>query len=563
LLVALPAESSDPVVGARKILRRLSQLLRGRKRAGNGGRTISFRPAGEGLESKTLLSAVLGWSGGNGGNTNSLITPANISKLTEQYGESLEGAIVAQPLSATVNVTVGPNPGRQTLVFVATENDSLYAFNTTTGELEWKTSLLGPGEAALTSSITRSYTGGITSTPVIDPSTNTIYVVTTESYRAGSASHYSITLHAVDVSDGLERQGSPVVIADTGYIQGKVVSLKGPTVAGKGAGSVGGRVYFYVTKQLQRTGLSIFHNNVVIAFASYGDHPPYHGWILAYDKNSLRPTAVFNDTPNGSDGGIWNDGNPIQVDSQGFLYTETGNGTFDTTLNRQGFPSKGDYGSSVLRLAFSPGYKGINGTGIRVVDYFTPDNEAKLNNSDLDLASSGVLILPNGFGGPTHRNLLLASGKAGTIYVIDRSSMGKYHQKSNNIVQELPMALGGSFDTPAFFNNTVYYAGVSDVLESFKLVKGKLVKTGQSSSRLPWPGASPVVSSTGTQNGIIWVISSADRLIGYDPTNLSRELWTASIPGYSHFAIPTITDDGHVFVGADNVLMAFELDTDD
>ena len=269
------------------------------------------------------------------------------------------------------------HPGTQTVVFAATEHDSLYAFNITTGRPSGKTSLLRPGEAPFTSAITQSYTGGITSTPVIDPSTNTIYVVTTESYRCGEClSIIPITLHAVDMSDGMEQPGSPVMIADTGYVGGKAVSFAGPTVAGTGAGSVGRAGVLLRAGAVATHGPSIVGNNLLISFASYGDHPPYHGWILAYDKNSLRSTAVFNDTPNGSDGGIWNDGNPIQVDSQGYLYTETGNGTFDTRLNRKGLPSRGDYGDSVLKLALDPGYNGINGSGIRVVDYFTPDNQA-------------------------------------------------------------------------------------------------------------------------------------------------------------------------------------------
>ena len=553
------ATASDRDVGARTILRRLSQLVRGRRRAGNDGRTTAYRPTGEGLESKTLLSGVLGWSGGNGGNPNSLITPANISKLTEQYSDMLDGEILAEPVTATVEVTVGPDPGTQTLVFVATEQDTLYAFNITTGQLVWQTSFLKPGETPLPYSVTHSDVNGITGTPVIGPSTNTIYLVTAESYVAGNVTYYSKTLHAVDMSDGTEMPGSPVVIADTGYKGGKAVSLQGPSVPGTGAGSVHGRVYFYAQRQLQRPGLAIVGNNLVIAFGSYGDVPPEHGWILAYNTDSLQLTAVFNDTPNGSDGGIWNSGNPIQTDSQGYLYTETGNGKFDTRLNRRGFPSRGDYGDSVLKLALDPGYTGPNGWGIRVVDYFTPLNQAKLAPNDEDLASSGVLILPNGSGGLKHPNLLLASGKSGAIYVINRNKMGHFHRTSNDIVQWLRHPITASFDTPAYFDNTVYYAGVNDVLKSFTLLKGLLVETGHAPNSIPYSGASPVVSSDGTQNGIIWVISASGQLIAYDAGDLSSVLWSAALPGYSTFSIPAVTSDGHVEVGAGDVLVGFGL----
>jgi hypothetical protein len=305
--------------------------------------------------------------------------------------------------------------------------------------------------------------------------------------------------------------------------------------------------------------LTIVGDDLVIGFGSFGDIPPEHGWILAYNKNALQLTGVFNDTPNGSDGGIWNSGAPIPVDSQGFLYTATGNGTFDTVLNSRGFPSRGDYGDSILKLQLDPGYKGLTGTGIRVVDYFTPRNQKRLEKGDIDLASSGILILPAGLGGPAHPNLLLASGKSGAIYVINRNRMGHFHPGSNDIVQLLTHRITASFDTPAYFDNTIYYAGVTDVLKSFSLVNGKLVQTGRASTVLPYPGSSPVVSSDGTQNGIVWVLSSARQLIAYDARNLSRQLWSAPLPGYSTFSIPAITDDGHVEIGAGAVLVGFGL----
>ncbi|MGO9465083.1 MAG: hypothetical protein ACLQVF_13135, partial [Isosphaeraceae bacterium] len=317
---------------------------------------------------------------------------------------------------------------------------------------------------------------------------------------------------------------------------------------------------FNVYLQMQRPGLTLDGNNLLIAFGSAsGVKPYYHGWLLAYNNNSLQPTAVFNDTPNGDDGGIWMDGNPIQVDSQGYIYTETGNGTFDSKLNGKGFPSQGDYGDSVLKLALDPGYKGPNGYGIRVVDYFTPYDQAKLFKNDEDLASSGVLLLPYGADGPMHPDLLLASGKSGTLYVINRNKMGHFHPGFDHVFQELPRAITSSFDTPAYYHDTVYYAGAGDVLKSFNFVHGRLVRTGEAPNTFPFHGASPVVSSDGTQNGVIWVISSADQLIAYNPMNLSSELWSASLPGYSTFSIPDVTSDGHVEVGAGNVLVGFGL----
>jgi hypothetical protein len=222
-------------------------------------------------------------------------------------------------------------------------------------------------------------------------------------------------------------------------------------------------------------------------------------------------------------------------------------------------PRRSDYGDSVLKLAITPGYKGPNGYGIRVVDYFTPHNQAKLDQRDEDLASSGVLLLPSGSGGPAHPNLLLASGKLGTLYVINRNKMGHFHSRFDNVVQEIPNGITSSFDTPAYYLNTVYYAGAGDVLKSFAFVNGRLVQTGEATNTFPFHGASPVVSSDGTQDGVIWVISSSHQLIAYNPMNLSSELWSASLPGYSTFSIPNVTSDGHVEVGAGNVLVGFGL----
>jgi hypothetical protein len=551
---------SDRTIFSGHLLRRLGKLVCRPMGKGNGGRAKSCRPNGEDLESKTLLSDVLGWSGGKGVTQNSLITPANISTLTRQYADVVDSQIIAEPLVASVNVTVGPSLGVQSLVFVATQSNSLYAFNVTTGQLAWHTSLLTPSATALPPSERNFQGSGIVGTPVIDLATNSIDLVSSESYVAGGVTHYTKSVHAIDMSDGSERSGSPAVIADTGYVKGKAVSFTGPSVRGIGAGSVRGRVKFNVLREMQRPGLTIDGNDVVIAFGSAsGIKPYYHGWILAYDKNTLQPTGVFNDTPNGHNGGVWNTGNPIQVDSQGFLYTATGNGTFDAKLDGKGFPSRGDFGDSVLELAFDPGYKGPTGTGIRVVDYFTPHNQAKLDKTDGDLASSGVLILPDGAGGPTHPNLLIASGKSGTLYVINRNKMGRFSQRSDNIVEEVRHAITSSFDTPAFYLNTVYYAGAGDVLEAFNVVNGRLIKMGQAPNSLSYPGASPVVSSDGAQNGVVWVISSSGQLIAYSATDVTSELWSASLPGYSRFSIPDVTDDGHVEVGAGNVLVGYGL----
>jgi outer membrane protein assembly factor BamB len=552
--------SSDHNLCSQILLRGWRNLAGRPGRRGSRNRVSSYRPLGEGLESKALLSNVLGWNGGSGGTQNSPITSANISQLTQQYTDVVDGAIIAEPLVATVNITVGPTQGTQSVVFVATQHDSLYAFNATTGQLAWHTSFLTPSEMTLPLSEQAFQGSGIVGTPAIELSTNSIYLVSSECYVVGNVTHYTKTLHAIDMSNGTERAGSPAVIADTGYVGNTAVSFAGPVVRGRGAGSVRGRIHFNVLREMQRPGLTIDGNNLVFGFGSaFGVAPYYHGWILAFNKSSLQPTGVFNDTPNGHNGGIWNDGNPIQVDSQGFLYTATGNGTFDAKLNARGFPSRGDFGDTVLKLALKPRYKGPNGTGIRVVDYFTPHNQAKLDKYDEDLASSGVLILPDGLGGRKHPNLLLASGKLGTLYVINRNNMGHFRVQSDKIVEEMRDAITSSFDTPAYSQNTVYYAGAGDVLKSFVFANGHLTPAGHSLNTFSAHGASPVYSSNGAQNGIVWVISSSKQLIAYSDTNLSSELWSANLPGYSTFSIANVTGDGHVIVGAGRTVVGFGL----
>ena len=245
------ASGADHKLAIAHLLRSLGPLVRRVRKRGLGPRATAYQPIGEGLESKALLSELLGWTGGKGGISNSTITPANISGLAEQYDDAVDGVIEAEPLIATVNITKGPNPGIQRVIFVATQADSLYAFNLTTGQLDWQTNFLDPSVSSLPS--VENFNGaGIWGTPVIDPSSNTIYLVSSESYVAGSVDHYTKTLRAIDMSDGAEIPGGPVVIADTGYLAGEPVSFSGPSVRGTGAAHIRGRDYFYVLEQLRR-----------------------------------------------------------------------------------------------------------------------------------------------------------------------------------------------------------------------------------------------------------------------------------------------------------------------
>jgi outer membrane protein assembly factor BamB len=243
-------------------------------------------------------------------------------RFAQTYADTVDGTIVAEPLVATVNIRVGPSQGTEPVVFVAKQADGLYAFNEETGQLLWNTNFHVPGQTALSLAAQDFEGTGIIGASVIDGAMNKMYLVSSESYGVGNVVQYIKTLHAIDMSDGVEEPGGPTVIADTGYVGNKAVSFVGPSVRGTGAESVRGRVPFDVSRQLQRPGLTLDGNTLVIGFGSaVGIVPYYHGWILTYNKTTLKPTGVFNDTPNGHDGGIWNDGNPIQVDSQGYQRT--------------------------------------------------------------------------------------------------------------------------------------------------------------------------------------------------------------------------------------------------
>ena len=248
----------------------------------------------------------------------------------------------------------------------------------------------------------------------------------------GGNSHYLHWLQALDVGSGAAKPGGPVVIADS--IGDTYVS--GPAVNGTGqnpSNAPAGKVAFDSLRQMARPGLTLANGSVYLAYASHGDNTPYHGWVLGYSAANLAPTAAFNTTPNGGLGGIWQGGAALAVDPAGNLYLETGNGTFETTLNSAGFPSNGDFGDSFLKLAVDPTSTpsnqngNLNGWGLKVADYFTPFNQSSLNSADLDLGSGGPFLLPDSAGSTAHPHLLVGSGKEGRIYLIDRDNMGHFN----------------------------------------------------------------------------------------------------------------------------------------
>jgi hypothetical protein len=478
-------------------------------------------------------------TGQNTGETILKPSNVNVNQFGKLFSQAVDGYVYAQPLySANVSI---PGKGTHNVVYVATEHNTVYAFdadsNTGTNAAPlWKVSFtktqitpptsddVGCGD--LVPEI------GITSTPVIDPSTGTLYVVVKTKNSLGKFFH---KLHALNVATGAEKFSGPRVIA--------------ASVRGAGDGSVNGVVKFDPFRQHQRVGLLLQNGNVYVSSASHCDIGPYHGWVISYNAATLKKNGTWNSTPNGGLGGVWQGGPGVAADTNSNVYLATGNGTFDVDQSGQ------DYGDSIVKL----GPPAAN--HIKPLDFFTPFNQNDLNSADADLGSGGLVLLPNQNG--PHAHLLVQAGKEGTIYLVDRDNMGHFNPDNNNqIVQSLPNAVGGIWGAPAWWNNNLYFGGIFDNLTQFTFNPASgLLSTGpttHSATFYGYPGPTPSVSANGTANGIVWAIqtdTSSAILHAYDATNLSRELYnstqkaTDDAGGPVKFSVPTIAN-GKVYVPA-------------
>jgi hypothetical protein len=497
-------------------------------------------------------------------------TSVRATSFGKLFSCTVDGAVYAEPLWLPA-VNIGG--GTHNVIFVATQHDSVYAFDADASPCQqlWRTNLLDTAHGGVANEtpvcwydVGSGYGDiqpevGVTSTPVIDPAINTLYVLSkseTGGCGTGNPGVFSQRLHALDVTTGLESQ-TPTNIA--------------ASVAGNGDGSSGGVVSFDAQSEGQRSGLALLknvnvggaiHDVVYIAWASHEDAFPYHGWILGYNAaNVQQQLQVFNANPNGGQGGIWMSGNAPAIDAAGNLYAITGNGTFDADTGGN------DYGDSFFRIS-------TNGP-LTLTDYFTPFNQANLNAIDGDLGSGGAVLLPDQTVGPPH--LLIGGGKQGLLYLVDRDNMGQFLVGSDNVVQEF-QADNGSWTTPAFWQNTLYIAGSGDHgscdnLRSYPFNSSTtgLFNTSASSASahcFMFPGATPVVSSSGGSNGIVWATEvgcystaaspcgSAAILFAYDATNLSTELWDSSqalsqrdqAGNAVKFTVPTVAN-GKVYIG--------------
>lgn len=478
------------------------------------------------------------------------LTTSNVASSTFGLIRALavDGKVDAQPLYLSGLTIDGQS---HNVVYAATEHDSVYAFDADTGTQLWKTSVLGSGETTSDDHGCGQITPeiGITSTPVIDRkagANGTVFVV---GMTEDSSGHYHQRLHALDVTTGAELSGSPVEIS--------------ASYTGTGANSSGGKVIFDPGQYAERAGLLLLNGVIYMGWTSHCDGGPYTGWLMGYSESTLAQTSVLNLTPNGSEGSIWMSGAGLAADASGNIYFLDANGTFDTTLNSNGFPVNSDFGNGFIKVSTSG--------SLAVADYFETSNTVSESTGDEDLGSGGALVLPDfeDTSGAVH-HLAVGAGKDANIYVVNRDSMGKFNaQNDSAIYQEISGAIGGVFSMPAYFNNTVYYGAVNDKLKAFPITNAKLATTAstQSSNNFQYPGTTPAISANGTSNGIVWAVENASPAVlhAYDATSLA-ELYNSNQAANSrdHFGngnkfITPMIVNGKVFVGTPNGVAEFGL----
>jgi len=486
----------------------------------------------------------------------SILTPSNVQAATfgKLFTLSVDGKVDAQPLY--VSALSIPGLGIHNVVYAATEHDSVYALDADNGTVYWQVSLLKSGESPSDNRSCGQVTPeiGITATPVIDLTSGpngTIYIVAMS--KDGSGNYYQ-RLHALDITTGAEGFGGPVDIAGT--------------YPGLGDNSRGGAVSFDPKQYKSRPGLLLLNGLVYIGWSSHCDIRPYTGWLMGYNKSTLQQTSIVNFSPNGEGASLWGAGGGIAANSDGNIFVQLANGTFETTLDSRGFPSSSDFGNAFARLSTS-------GSQLQVIDYWTMSNTVSESSRDQDLGSGSLLLLPdvtdaNG----TVRHLGTGAGKDRNVYVFDRDNMGKFNSQSNSsLYQELPAGLGGSeFAAPAWFNGKVYYGAVGDVIRAFDVRAANLSSAPSSttspSHTFPSPGVTPSISASGGSNGILWAVenSSPAVLHAYDASNLATELYASNqatsardqFGDGNKWIAPTIAN-GKVFVGTTNGVTAFGL----
>ena len=509
----------------------------------------------------TSFPGTLTWRNDNsrsGVNSQELaLAPATVSSSTfgKLFSCPIDGYAYAQPLYMS-NLLI-PGSGIHNVIFVATEKDSVYAFDADANPCIplWQTSLIPTGSQAIeTPNFQITTTNivpfvGITGTPVIDISTSALYVVAA-TQSIGLNPTYSQRIYALDLATGQPK------------IQPAGVEISAPS---------GQIPVFSASLENQRPALLLDNGIVYVAFGSYGGLGDYHGWLFGYDSVSLLETGVIDFTPDATQAGIWQSGGGPSSDSNGNIFLVTGDGPFD--VDRGGM----SYGDSFLRLGAA--------AGLSVSDYFTPCDQATLQTAGEDVGASAPVLLPDSAGSSSQPHLLIGGSKGGSLYVVNRDTMGGFNSTCPDSlprVQTVPVGAGAILSTPLFWNNSVYVAPGNGNVMSFPMSGGILAPSpaaSQSPEALGPQGATPAISSNGTNSAtnsaILWLIDSSGALAtpntpailrAYDPNNLSSEIYNSAMAAASRdqaglavkFTVPTVAN-GKVYVGTQTELDVYGL----
>jgi hypothetical protein len=503
------------------------------------------------------------------------LTPAAVSsgRFQKLWSCAVDGDVYAQPLYVAALTIAG---GTHNVLFVATHNDSVYAFDADSSSCQvlWHMSFL-TGSGVTTSQQTCGDTGqyGITPTPVIDVAANRIYVLvaTTENGT------YVQRLHALNLSTGADASTPALIQA---------------TVAGTPANA--GTDTFQANAERPRPGMTLTDGGIYLGWGSFCDVTPWHGWFMRYDEATLTQTAVTNTSPNGVGAGIWMSGNAPAVDSSGTIYLNTGNGTFDNNGNilPPAAPNN-DMSMSVLKM---------NPSSLSIEDFFAPTQEAAWSADDFDVSSAGLTILPDGIGPSGHPQVLVTAGKEGHLYLIDRGgpyTMGEFSTVANEVVQSLmvPNIMTGCvasynsfciFSTPSFYNGTVYIGATLGPLLSLPLTNGRIpadqtntvVPASQTNELYNYPGPFSTISASPSGGGLVWVLDNSSCatddcggnngnlgpaiLRGYAASNLATTLYSSStvVSDAAASAIKytqPVVANGHVYVGGKMAVTVYGL----
>jgi len=483
------------------------------------------------------------------------VTNVNSNQFGLVFSRDVDDQIYAQPLVLTnVNIL---GRGTHNIVIVATVNDSVYAFDADNAQVAtpyWNVSFINPPNIVAPANTDMSAIGacggayqdfsgniGIVGTPVIDPKAGTLYLV---ARTKENGTNFVQRLHALDVTSGAERPNSPVIIT--------------ATYPGTGDGSVSGVITFDPLRQNQRPGLALVNGTVYISWSSHCDNGPYHGWVIGYDQTSLQRVAVYNDTPNGSDGGIWMSGQAPAADTNGNLYLVVGNGTVDTS-------GGADRGESYLKLTRS-------GANLNVASWFTPYDWQNLENGDLDLGCGGLLLVPG-------TSLAFSGGKEGIVYLVNRDNMGGLTTSTTtnaNIIQSFQVTSsevhGGAvwWDGPGASYGYLWPSSVYLQQYVFNRSVGKFTLPALAQSPTPAPNGQPggilALSANGTNagSGILWAVHQVGGdanqqvlpgiLHAYNAQNVGIELWNSeqlswrdTVGKFAKFVPPTVAN-GKVYM---------------